>query len=274
MSTKKIIFLDIDGTLIDYAHNLPASAEEAISRARSNGHKLIISTGRSKPSIYPWLLEMGFDGLIAGEGAYVEYAGKVILESTIPQEHISRLYQYLNDRKVGFYEESNSGTFANRYFLSESARVFGVSEPAASAYLREAFASMTFDHESFHLDDNKLSFAMTPLISKAELEKEFGADFRIGVWNIFGKDPSFGDFAQKHLTKASAVAVLLDELNLDREDTFAFGDSSNDLAILQYCQTGVAMGNAEDEVKAVADYVTSDVTEDGIFNAFRQFNLI
>lgn len=85
MSTTKIIFLDIDGTLIDYAHNLPASAEEAISRARSNGHKLIISTGRSKPSIYPWLLEMGFDGLIAGEGAYVEYAGKVILESTIPQ---------------------------------------------------------------------------------------------------------------------------------------------------------------------------------------------
>ena len=43
---------------------------------------------------------------------------------------------------------------------------------------------------------------------------------------------------------------------------------------MQYCQTGVAMGNAEDEVKAVADYVTSDVTEDGIFNAFRQFNLI
>ena len=115
---------------------------------------------------------------------------------------------------------------------------------------------------------------MSPRISKSELEKEFGEYFRIGIWNIFGKGRDFGDFTQKNLSKASAVAVLLDALGLNLEDTFAFGDSFNDIEILHYCQTGIAMGNAVDELKAVADYVTTAVTDDGIFNAFKHFGLI
>jgi hydroxymethylpyrimidine pyrophosphatase-like HAD family hydrolase len=106
------------------------------------------------------------------------------------------------------------------------------------------------------------------------LEQEFGDYFRLGIWNIFGKGRGFGDFTQKNLSKASAVAALLNTLGLKREDTFAFGDSFNDVEILQYCQTGIAMGNAPDELKAVADYVTSDVTDDGILKAFEHFGLI
>lgn len=274
MSSEKIIFLDIDGTLIDYTQQLPQSAREALSRAQANGHKLLISSGRSKPSIYPWLLNLGFDGIIAGEGAYAEFGGKIVFESAIPEAQISRVYTYLNDRKIGFYEESNSGLHGNRYFLSETARSFGVSEEVAAENLQTAFPGLTFDHQDYHLDVNKVSFVMSPRISKSELEKEFGEYFRIGIWNIFGKGRDFGDFTQKNLTKATAVAVLLDKLGLKREDTFAFGDSFNDIEILQYCQTGIAMGNAVDELKAVADYVTSDVTDDGVFKAFRHFGLI
>lgn len=274
MSSEKIIFLDIDGTLIDYTQQLPQSAREALSLAQANGHKLLISSGRSKPSIYPWLLKLGFDGIIAGEGAYAEFGGKVVFESAIPEAQISRVYTYLNDRKIGFYEESNSGLHGNRYFLSETARSFGVSEEIAAENLQTAFPGLTFDHQDYHLDVNKVSFVMSPRISKSELEKEFGEYFRIGIWNIFGKGRDFGDFTQKNLTKATAVAVLLDKLGLEREDTFAFGDSFNDIEILQYCQTGIAMGNAVDELKAVADYITSDVTDDGVFKAFRHFGLI
>ncbi len=274
MSSKKIIFLDIDGTLIDYTQQLPPSTREALHRAQANGHRLVISSGRSKPSIYPWLLKLGFDGMIAGEGAYAEFGGKVIFESAIPEAQISRVYSFLEDRKIGFYEESNSGLYGNRYFLSETARSFGIPQQVAAENLQKAFPGLTFDHQGYHLDVNKVSFVMNSSISKAELEKEFGGYFRIGIWNIFGKGRDFGDFTQKNLTKASAVEVLLETLKLDREDTFAFGDSFNDIEILQYCQTGIAMGNAADELKAVADYVTSNVTEDGIFNAFKHFGLI
>ena len=274
MSSEKIIFLDIDGTLIDYTQQLPPSAAEALSLAQARGHKLLISSGRSKPSIYPWLLNLGFDGMIAGEGAYAEFGGRIVFESAIPEAQISRVYTYLDDRKIGFYEESNSGLHGNRYFLSETARSFGISEEVAAENLQTAFPGLTFDHQDYHLDVNKVSFVMSPRINKSELEKEFGEYFRIGIWNIFGKGRDFGDFTQKNLTKATAVAVLLDKLGLKREDTFAFGDSFNDIEILQYCQTGVAMGNAVDKLKAVADYITSDVTENGIFNAFKHFGLI
>ena len=274
MSSEKIIFLDIDGTLIDYTQQLPPSAAEALSLAQARGHKLLISSGRSKPSIYPWLLNLGFDGMIAGEGAYAEFGGRIVFESAIPEAQISRVYTYLDDRKIGFYEESNSGLHGNRYFLSETARSFGISEEVAAENLQTAFPGLTFDHQDYHLDVNKVSFVMSPRISKSELEKEFGEYFRIGIWNIFGKGRDFGDFTQKNLTKATAVAVLLDKLGLKKEDTFAFGDSFNDIEILQYCQTGVAMGNAVDKLKAVADYVTSDVTDNGIFNAFKHFGLI
>lgn len=274
MSSKKIIFLDIDGTLIDYTQKLPPSTAEALNRARAHGHKLLISTGRSKPSIYPWLLEMGFDGMIAGDGAYAEYGGNIILASTIPEARISHLYHFLDDRKIGLYEESNSGIYGNRYFVSETARSFGIPQAVAAGHLHKAFPSLTFDHQDYHLDVNKVSFVMTPLISNAELGNEFGDYFRVGVWNIFGKGRDFGDFTQKHLNKATAVAVLLETLGLNREDTIAFGDSYNDREILQYCQTGVAMGNAEDELKSMADYVTSDVTDDGIFKAFEHLGLI
>jgi len=78
MNSEKIIFLDIDGTLIDYTQKLPDSAREAIHLAQARGHKLLISTGRSKPAIYPWLFELGFDGMIAGAGAYAEFGGKIV----------------------------------------------------------------------------------------------------------------------------------------------------------------------------------------------------
>lgn len=274
MNSEKIIFLDIDGTLIDYTQKLPDSAREALHLAQARGHKLLISTGRSKPAIYPWLFELGFDGMIAGEGAYAEFGGKIVFESPIPEAQISRIYTYFEDRKLGLYEESNTGLYGNRYFLSETARFFGVSQEVAAENLLRAFPGLTFGNQDYHLDVNKVSFVITPTISKTELEQEFGDYFRLGIWNIFGKGRGFGDFTQKNLSKASAVAALLNTLGLKREDTFAFGDSFNDVEILQYCQTGIAMGNAPDELKAVADYVTSDVTDDGIFKAFEHFGLI
>jgi len=274
MSSEKTIFLDIDGTLIDYTQQLSQSTKEALHLAHSRGHKLLIASGRSKPCIYPWLLDIGFDGMITGEGAYVEFDGKIITEDAIPEAQISRVYRYLDDRKIGFYEESNSGLYGNRYFLSETARSFGTSREIAAINLQNAFPGLTFDNRDYHLDVNKVSFVMRSDIHKPDLEEIFGDYFRVGVWNIFGMGRDFGDFTQKHVNKGSAVAILLKKMGLNREDTYAFGDASNDIEMLQYCQTGVAMGNATDDLKAVADYITSDVSDDGIYKAFDHFGLI
>ena len=73
---KKIIFLDVDGTLVDFHGDLPESAREAVLQAKANGHRLVVCTGRLKNQIYPQVLAMGFDGIIASAGAYVECDGR------------------------------------------------------------------------------------------------------------------------------------------------------------------------------------------------------
>ncbi|MBR5636426.1 MAG: HAD family phosphatase, partial [Pseudobutyrivibrio sp.] len=69
---KKVIFIDVDGTLVDYENNLPDSAVSAIRKARENGHKVYICTGRSEAEVYQNIWEIGLDGMIGGNGSYVK----------------------------------------------------------------------------------------------------------------------------------------------------------------------------------------------------------
>ena len=84
----------------------------------------------------------------------------------------------------------------------------------------------------------------------------------------------FGDLGVKDITKAHAIDALLEYLGADIEDTYAFGDAKIDIPMLDYCHIGVAMGSGGDEIKAMADYITDDVDQDGLYNAFVRFGLI
>lgn len=84
----------------------------------------------------------------------------------------------------------------------------------------------------------------------------------------------FGDVGVKGIDKGHAIDVLLDYLHASLEDTFAFGDAKVDIPMLEYCKVGVAMNSGGDEIKAMADYVTDDVDQDGLYKAFVHFGLI
>ena len=86
---KKILFIDVDGTLCSPVYNEPpASAVTAIRKARAAGHKAYICTGRSKAEIYQDLLDIGFDGIIGGNGCYVEDHGKVIMHEKLTSDEV------------------------------------------------------------------------------------------------------------------------------------------------------------------------------------------
>ena len=86
MSSRKILFLDVDGTITDYEGNIPASCVAAIRAARANGHLAYMCTGRSKAEVPPELEAIGFDGMIGGNGSYVESAGEVVMHQLITAE--------------------------------------------------------------------------------------------------------------------------------------------------------------------------------------------
>ena len=118
---RKIIFLDVDGTLIDYDNHIPESAVLAIRRAREKGHLVYVCTGRSKAEMPPEIWDIGFDGMIGGNGSYVEHEGQAVLHQLIPRDVAKRLVGWLQERGLEFYLESNNGLFASRGFR-EAAR--------------------------------------------------------------------------------------------------------------------------------------------------------
>ena len=98
MADSKIIFIDVDGTLVDYENKLPASADKAIKQARKNGHRVYICTGRSKAEVYPYLWDIGLDGMIGGNGSYVEDGDTVVMHQLITAEQCKHIVDWLKSR--------------------------------------------------------------------------------------------------------------------------------------------------------------------------------
>ena len=113
---KKLLLFDVDGTLIDYDGILPKSTKNAISKARENGNLAVIVTGRSRSHIEEPILEIGFDGIIGGNGAYIELNNKVIKDETIPVEDVKRIVDYLNQHHLEYYIEANDGLYGSQNF--------------------------------------------------------------------------------------------------------------------------------------------------------------
>lgn len=276
---EKIILIDVDGTLLDYENKLPESAKMAIRQARQNGHKVYICTGRSKAEVYDYIWDIGLDGMIGGNGSYVEDNGEVIMHQLITAGQCKHVVDWLHDRHLEFYLESNSGLYASENFEVVADPVIKVycqrkgKENADQLTVRDVFPEMIYGGELYRDDVNKISFVLSSYQDHLDSITEF-PDLKPGTWGGKGEIALFGDLGVKDITKAHAIDVLLKHLGAKKEDTFAFGDAKVDIPMLEYCEVGVAMGSGGDEIKAMADYVTDDVDKDGLYNAFVHFGLI
>lgn len=274
----KVLFIDIDGTLVNYETVIPQSAIDAIRKARSNGHKVYVCTGRSKAEVYENIWNIGLDGMIGGNGAYAEDAGRVIIHQHITEQQCRHIVDWLQDRKHEFYLESSNGLFGSENFEKASEPVLKLymgrkGKDASNVTVRSIFPNMIFDGELYRDDVDKISFILNSYQDYIDASEEF-KDLNVGTWGGAGELALFGDFYSKGITKAHAISVLLEHLGMKQEDTIAFGDAKIDIPMLEYCKIGVAMGNGGDEIKAMADYVTAGVDEDGLYKAFVNLGLI
>lgn len=274
---KKIIFLDVDGTLMDYENHLPASAVEAVRRARENGHRVYICTGRSKAEVYPELWDVGLDGMIGGNGCYVEDHGRVILHRTVSPEQCRRVVDWLHGRGLAFYLECNSGLYASENFeeaARDSIRRYAKSKGANGPLtVRSVFPNMIFGGELYRDDLNKVSFVLSDYQDYLDAKAAF-PDLKAGTWGGKGEEALFGDLGVKDVDKAVAVKALVRHLHAGMGDTIAFGDAKVDIPMLECCAFGVAMGSGGPEIKAMADYVAGDVEADGLYQAFEALGLL
>lgn len=277
--TGKIIFIDVDGTLVDYDNHLPPSAARAIREARERGHRVYISTGRSRAEVYDYIWDIGLDGMIGGNGSYVEDNGEVVMHQVLSADDSRHIVDWLHGRWLEFFLESNNGLFASENF--ETAALPAMREysarkghaDAASLTVRAAFPDMIFGGELYRSDLNKVSFLLNSYDDYLAARDEF-SHLKVGTWGGAGETALFGDIGVAGITKAHAIDTLLTHLGASHRDTIAFGDAKIDIPMFDYCPISVCMGSGGAEAKAAATFVTGAVDEDGLYNAFKKLALI
>ncbi|MBR3158899.1 MAG: Cof-type HAD-IIB family hydrolase [Atopobiaceae bacterium] len=276
---SKIVFLDVDGTLIDYDAKCPESAAKAVDLARANGHKVYICTGCSKAEIAQRDLP-DLDGMIGANGGYVEDAGEVVMHQALSVEQVKHIVDWCNERHLGFYLEANSGMYINSWFVEQAPETMkkyamgkGASEEQAAGAGQAFIDGMTRTDDLYRDDVNKVSFILSSYQDHLDSKVEF-PDMEANTWGGKDEQALFGDLGPKDITKKHAIQVLLEHLGASQADTISFGDAKIDLSMFELCAYNVAMGNGGPEIKEAADYITDDVNEDGLFNAFKYLGLI
>jgi Cof subfamily protein (haloacid dehalogenase superfamily) len=279
--SSKIVFLDVDGTLIDYNAHCPESAKAAVEQARANGHRVYICTGCSKAEVEQRDLPE-LDGMIGANGGYVEDAGEVVMHQGFTSEQVKHIVDWCNERHLGFYLEANSGMYFNSWFAEQAPLTMkkyamgkGASEEAA-AEAGQGFINKMIaveGDEQYRDDVNKVSFILSSYQDHLDSKLEF-PDMEANTWGGKDEQALFGDLGPKGITKRHAIEILLEHLGADQADTISFGDAKIDLSMFELCAYNVAMGNGGPEIKAAADYITDDVDADGLANAFRHLGLI
>lgn len=275
---KKVIFIDVDGTLIDAADDdrVVPSAIQAIQQARENGHLVFLATGRSKPELYPHILDVGFDGIIGAGGSYIEYNNNVIFEEHVSQKEVRHLVDYFNEHDIPFYLESKGGLFGSPTLIPSLIQCFcQMMDCEEDKAKKHPFIECIQVKDDLYLNDvNKICFLGNPSIDFFDIEKEFSSTFAVLRATIPFFGDNSGELTLPNINKATAIDFLLEHISMSQENTIAFGDGMNDLEMLQYCDMGVAMGNADPYLKEMADDVTDTLTEDGIWRGFLKHGLI
>ena len=258
----KALFFDVDGTLVSFnTHRIPQSAVDALAEAKRRGAMVFISTGRPMRLINNLdAIQHLVDGYITANGACCSVGGETIACREIPNPEARALIGAAG--REGFamlvVGESrltvvNDGADVDRYFRQMLA-VSDLGEGTALAdVLAERIVQLT------PIIDEAAERRLMPLLPSCVSARWF---------------PAFTDITARGADKGTALMTVAAHLGISREDTVAFGDGGNDKSILQAAGTGVAMGNAPDDVKAVADYVTASVDEDGIARALEQLCVI
>lgn len=261
---KGIVFLDIDGTIIDTIRGLTAPTIKTVYGVKeliANGYAVIIASGRPKCLLPKEVLALGANGYLLCNGAYCQLDGEVIFADTFELAEVEKLERYC----LGFSQ----------------ALVFGEDQDAVYVNRKdnELFADFVkgwnMAPEQFVLPDGDHAVYMLMTAFKNEGEcalfaEHFAEEFAVARQYGF---TSF-DVSKKGINKGVGIARLLQALGLDRNDAYAFGDGLNDLEMMQAVGHSYAMANACKEVLALAEQTTLDVLDDGFYESIVKDGLI
>ena len=287
--SRKIIFFDADGTIVK-GHGMSKLTLEAFKKLRENGHILVLSTGRALSAIDGVLEEMNFENIICSAGGTVVVNNEIIYTNPMSNESKKELLDYFDKYNAVYNMESNDYIYIKKGQKEKYMRLFElpkkgeVSEEEYNAILhrRECISKRTKEIEdTSNIDINKIHYYGADILydnNKCPLDYEKVVQDLGDKYNCvslsFSKMFCGGEICEKGVSKKAGMAVILDYFNVNSEDIYAIGDDYNDIEMIDFATTGIAMGHAPEEVKNHANYITKDIDNDGFYYAMKHFNLI
>ena len=254
----KTAFFDIDGTLVSFlTHQVSEGTVRAFDRLHRQGIRTFISTGRPECLIPP--MPVTFDGYVTMNGGYCFMGDRVLYKNPIPLAEADRWLRYVMDNNLCTMVFTEHEMFVNTY-----------DDPVANALCDEIKFQMPplLPLEEMYGREAYQFIGVMDASRDAEVENSL-PHCRLPRWHSL-----FTDIINVDNSKAVGIESILRHLGVGREECICFGDGANDIEMLEYCGIGVAMGNAPEEVRSHADYVTTSVDDEGIEQALLALSII
>ena len=264
-----IIALDLDVTLTNSEKNITPRTFDALMKAQREGVRLVLASGRPTFGIAALanqlqLADYGGYVLSYNGGRIIDWCEKtVIFSQVVDQKLVPILYDFAEKAQlpiVTYLPEAILASKNEGEYLAEEARINGMPVVVAQNFVEEAMQIVGGSTKFLIPGEPELLI---------QLESEMKAALSEQM-EVFRSAPFFLELPPKGIDKAQSLQRLLTHLGLERESLMAFGDGFNDLSMIQFAGQGVAMANAVEEVKSIADFVTTSNEEDGIAHALEQ----
>jgi len=281
-SSSRIVFIDVDGTILEHGSVIAPSTVAAIRTARANGHLVYLCTGRSEGDIHPDVRAIGFDGAITNGGAFATRGDELLFAHTMPRADVERLIGYFEERGIHYFLQSNDSVYASPGVLqmmaeflvqraqrrAEDLKHIGADDgDLLDSVLREA-SDRYVPVADADLDAvAKAVFISSRSDSVDRAQDELGERFHVIPGSMPLPGGSNGEISLRGTNKGAAIVEVLGLLGLDAADAVGIGDSWNDVEMFEVCGTAVAMAGADPQLKSLADHVTTGVLDDGVRNA-------
>lgn len=264
----KYLFFDIDGTIVPFGKEAPESAVQALGRAHERGHKLFLATGRSPAEVDPRLDGIYFDGGVYCGGALAYVGSQEVFSSCFSDDEIKELIEIGSNRGWQMLFQTRSRSLIKRSFMD-----------ILTDLCRKSFGGvLTIDNlvevESYPVrsDVTKICF-WTPDSDVVSIRRELADRYDV-VDNAMGIPlDSTAEIIVKGQSKAIGMRAVLDYYSAPLSSSISFGDGPNDVELVEEAGFGVAMGNACQAVKDVADYIADDILNDGLSKAMEKLEV-
>ena len=263
----KAVFFDIDGTLIEGTHPdyryMRENVQKAIRKLQEQGHYVFIASGRSLAFLDEKIRNFGFDGYVLLNGSVIFFHDKIIYRAPLEKSFVEKITSICDEHDMQYSLQGDFHTYVDKKFEYLIYRLgqYGI------------FADqLTFDYDKKAID-----------VYKLEIDSPRHEDRKYIIENLpedmtYVEDMNHNychlEVYAKENSKATGALKVLELLNIDIKDSYAFGDGFNDVCMFKVVGHPIAMGNGVDVAKEASEYITSDIYDGGIYKALLHYGII